>query len=172
MPTNANNRLPETYTNSPRLPLTLADSGLYSGKLMSSPGESEYSHLQIRSIDSLKDAPAGSAEETLYNSGNKRYTANSLKNTVIAIQLVSKSKGLNIGTEKKTHLLQYPGDFVVIKPKGTEELNFTPVFWTEGDASFGYYSAEFRLLDISDNNKTRSLPSGTFNYDFAVGFTE
>ncbi|WP_052700212.1 all3515 family Zur-repressed PEP-CTERM protein [Methylocucumis oryzae] len=167
VPTNTNNRLPETYANLPPLPLTAGEGELYLGKLVSKPSDLEYSRLQIRAISSLKDAPVGSDAEILYNSSNKRY-ANSLANATIALQLVSKSEGLNIGTKKQVHILKYPGDFVIIKPKGTEKMNFTPVFWTEANAEVGTYSAEFRLLDISDENKSRSLPSGTFNFDFAV----
>lgn len=83
------------------------------------------------------------------------------------MQLVSKTETLHIGTESELHVLEHPGDFVILGRGHT--LRFTPVFWTEGDAPSGTYSAEFRLLDINTREGyKRILHSGTFNFDFTT----
>lgn len=166
VPTNANNRIPEIFTGLPPLPLTPGVGSLYGDKLVSNPSEAEYSQLETRSVQSLRRAPPGSEANILYTSSNGRWTI-SFGRAVVAMQLVSKTERLHIGTESELHVLEHPGDFVILGRGHT--LRFTPVFWTEGDAPSGTYSAEFRLLDINTREGyKRVLHSGTFNFDFTT----
>jgi len=166
VPTNTNNRIPEAFTGLPPLPLTPGFGPLYTGKLVSMAGDAEYSDLEVRSTRSLRKAPDGSEADILFNSGDGRWTR-SFHRAVVALQLVSRTEGFHIGTAEKAEVLEHPGDIVIIKNDKSDVIRFTPVFWTDGDAPSGTYSAEFRLLDVNIKPQ-RFDSSGTFNFDFAV----
>lgn len=168
VPTNVNNRIPETFTGLPPLPLTPGSGPLYTGKLVSVADDAEYSDLEIRSVRSLKKAPDGSEADILFNSSNGRWTR-SFHRAVVALQLVSRTQGLHIGTAEQAEVLEHPGDIVIVKNDNSNVIRFTPVYWVDGDAPSGTYSAELRLLDVNIKPHYQRLDSsGTFNFDFAV----
>lgn len=166
-PTSTSNRLPGTHEAQPPLLLAPGEGPLYQGKLVNQESDAEYSHLEMGLVQSLRKAKAGSEGHTLFNSGDGRWTPR-FQQAVIALQLVSRTEGLRIGTESTAEVLQHPGDFVILGRGNRSMLEFAPVFWTEGNAPSGTYSAEFRLLDLNPNPKRRIKPSGTFSFDFRV----
>ncbi len=158
--TNANNRIPEQYTGQP--PLTLVPgTGVFTGKLVSAATAEHYSDLRILSVDALAGFPPGTPEHFMFNSSGGRW-AGSMAGTTVALQLVSKTAGLHISTSNGTEILASPGD---VFPLGAgDAIDFTPVFWTDGSAALGTYSAELRLLETS----SAVLDGGRFFIDFAV----
>lgn len=166
-PTNTNNRVPETYTSKPPLTLTPGEGPLYQSKLVSKESDTEYSHLEMGLMQSLHKAKAGSEAHILFNSSNGRWMPR-YQQAVIALQLVSRTAGLRIGTASAPYVLQEPGDFVILGRGNRLTLQFAPIFWTEANAPGGTYSAEFRLLDVNPNARRRIKPSGTFSFDFRV----
>ncbi|WP_447984293.1 all3515 family Zur-repressed PEP-CTERM protein [Nitrospira sp. Nam74] len=164
--TNANNRIPETSTGQPPLPL-VAGIGAYAGLLVSDaiPGL-EYSDLTIHSVELLNGFPAGAPEHYLYNSSGGRWNG-SLAGAQVGLQLISLTAGLRINNELGHPILNSVGDVYVLG--AGHSLAFTPTFWTEGTAPSGTYSAQFRLVDLgSDMGRSPFAPSGTFNIDFQV----
>lgn len=108
IPTNANNRIPETYTAQP--PLTLsAGSGAWAGKLVSQESAEHYSDLHVGSVWELSTAAAGTPEAILFNSSAGGYSS-SLDGSEIWLELVSKSSGLHVGAGAVTDILSNPGD--------------------------------------------------------------
>jgi hypothetical protein len=166
-PTNTNNRLPETSSLQPPLSLTPGTDPLYFGKLVSNPSDAEYSRLPLGSVQALRNAKPGREAHTLFHSSNDRWTP-AFPDAVIALQLVSKTAGLHVGTDSRMDVLEYPGDFVILGKGKSAKLKFNPVFWTESAAATGTYSVELRLLDLNPNPEKRVKPSGTFNLDFQV----
>ncbi|BBO32723.1 hypothetical protein PLANPX_2335 [Lacipirellula parvula] len=157
--TNANNRLPETYTA--QVPLTLkAGAGAYAGKLVSGENGEHYSDLTLSSIHDLQAAATAnltSPEGYMYNS-NAGYTNTPLTGLNLALEIVSISPGLNLGAAG----LNQPGDRLAIGAEGS--WPFEPVFWTDGNAAAGNYSAALRFVDQANVFGS----SGTFNVDFTV----
>ena len=155
--TNTNNRIPEGYTG--QAPLTLHEgTGAMAGKLVSAKSEEDYSDLTLYSIHDLKPAAEDSPEAIMYSSSGGGYGSTSMDGMNLAIELVSMTPGLFLGTEQ----LSAPGDRLLI---GSEmDLPFTPTFWTDDDAAPGHYAAEFKLVDLSGTYPD----SGTINFDFAV----
>ena len=155
--TNTNNRIPESYTG--QAPLTLQPgTGDLLGKLVSSKTDEHYSDLTFYSIHDLQPATGDSPEAIMYSSSGGGYASTTMNDMNLALELVSMTPGLYLGTEQ----LSSPGDRLTIG--GESELPFQPVFWTNDDAAPGHYAAEFKLVDLSGNYPD----SGTINFDFAV----
>jgi len=145
MDTNANNRLPETYTGQLPLPL-VPGAGAYAGKNVSAQIEGvEYSDLEIRNIQSLD--PSIPVELTLFNSSSERWNK-PINTPHIHLKLISvSSPDLKVGTLSDPSALPVGGDVHV--GDGSEHFSFTPVLWVDAAAPAGKYSAEFQLLDKS-----------------------
>lgn len=145
--TNANNRVPETYTGQTALPL-MPGSGVYTGRLVTSavPGV-EYSNLEIRSVHSLDQTP-GSPEWYLFNSSSQRWTG-TFETADIHLVLLSTTPGLQVGTAGDAQAFATAGAAGVHVGDGNALFSFTPVLWTNDDAPVGVYSAEFKLVDAS-----------------------
>lgn len=155
--TNANNRIPETYTE--QAPISLQPgTGDLEGLLVSGENGEYYSNMTFYSIHDMAPAEAGSPVAIMYNSSGGGYAAGSLDGMNLAIELISMTPGLYLGLEQ----LSEPGDQLVIG--GVDDLPFEPIFWTNGDAAPGAYSAEFKLVDLSGTFPS----SGAINFDFAV----
>jgi hypothetical protein len=170
IPTNSNNRIPETFSGEPPLPLTLSlvhtPGGLLPWRLryISKPGESEYSHLHTDSIHSLSGFPSGSPEDFLYRSSEGRWTL-PLTGAVIALQLLEISPGLQIANEQGETILSKPGDVYILGDG--DSFSFTPTYWAPRTAAPGNYSATFKLHDLR-NGGTPFPESGIFNFDFTI----
>lgn len=145
--TNANNRLPETYTGQPPLPL-VPGTGLYAGKNMTKHIVGlEYSDLEMRNVQSLAGFPPLSPEDILFNSSGGRWSS-PFDTAHIHLELLSvSSPHLNVGTLTNPHALPVGGDIHV--GDGDELFSFTPVLWVDASAPLGNYWAEFRLIDES-----------------------
>lgn len=175
IPTNSNNRIPESFTAQP--PLTLVPgSGRFAGKLTSAKTAEPYSDLRIRSVHTLRQritAAAtnefgfGSPQHALFVSNLGGRTGR-LDNVVVAMELVEKSPGLHIGTPFQTEVLKNPGDRVVLGDGNGFE--FLPVVWTEAGAAPGRYHYRFKLVDVSTAPGHTPVPeSGIVTFDFQVG---
>lgn len=161
--TNANNRLPEVSSLQPPLPLT-AGAGLYAGKNVSTGNDAlEYGDLRMVAFDVLLDDAPGSPEAILANSSNGRYKA-PIAGTRVGLQLVSVSAGLNVGDADTLNLLSV-GQTVEISDGGT--LDFEPIFWVDGGAAAGTYSAALRFVDLGTSGAVLSM-GGVFNLDFSA----
>lgn len=158
--TNANNRLPESSTAQPPLSMT-PGSGLYAGKLATAHDPAEhYSNLNFRSIQDLSTYPNPSPEYTLFHSSTNRWSG-PLTGAQIALELVSKSPELGIGTDTALTALANPGDRLTLGPG--DSLSELLTFWTDGNATPGTaYSAQFKLVDLAPSGIAES---GTFNFD-------
>lgn len=173
-PTNANNRIPETYTGQPGLTLVPGD-GLYAGKLVSAKTEEHYSDLTIQSVHNLLKHQAGdqvhefgwgSGEYTMFHSSGGSRTA-SLEGTIVAMELVEISDGLHIGSSTELDVLNAPGDRVILGDGQT--FSWTPVVWAEADTAPGTLSFSFKLVDVGNSDgHTPLLESGTAHMDFRV----
>lgn len=162
LPTNSNNRLPETFSLESPLPLTLG-SGLFADTLRSRVGSSEYSHLGISSIHSLSGFPADSVESILYHSSDERWIG-SLATTSIGLKLMSVSPGLHVGTETNKDLFK-DSDTYLVGPGGA--FDFLPTYWVDSAANPGTYSVELQLVDLATGGQP-AAGSGSFFFDFAV----
>ncbi|MBD2530726.1 PEP-CTERM sorting domain-containing protein [Nostoc flagelliforme FACHB-838] len=163
-PTNTNNRIPESYSEQPPLTL-LPGTGFYSGRLISTPTDKEYSNLTIEPIASLKTSKELD-NQYLFNSSNGRWQS-SLEGANIGLQLASISSGLNIGDSAGVDIVKSVGDIYTIG--SGDNFSFTPTFWTDAAAPLGTYSASFKLVDLgTDNHRIPFKESGTFNFDFEV----
>ncbi|MEW6298595.1 MAG: all3515 family Zur-repressed PEP-CTERM protein [Thermodesulfobacteriota bacterium] len=162
-PTNTNNRIPETYTGESPLRLSVG-AGPLAFRLISKPGNSEYSRLTIASVHALSAFPANSPQGYLFNSSGGRWTL-PLTGAVIALKLVAKTEGLHIANEAGEEILHTVGDLYVLGDGNT--FSFTPIFWADGQAPAGTYSATLQFVDVTDT----TLPlqeSGTFTLNFLV----
>jgi len=166
-PTNSNNRIPETFSGQAPLALSPGEGTLYSDKLVNQHSDTEYSNLAFASIQALRSGEPGSDASILFRSSKTRWVQR-FSQATLALQLVSKTEGLHIGTANDLDVLDHSGDFIILGKGDNQKLMFKPVFWVEGDAPAGTYSAEFRLLDLNPAPKRRIKPSGTFNFDFSV----
>lgn len=163
MSTNTNNRIPEISSLEAPLPLAPGSGPVYSGSLVNSPGPSEYSHIAMAAIDALQGFAPGTDEDVLYSSSSGRW-ASSLAGASIAMELVSITSGLRLGTESELSVLSAPGDVYLL---GGSSFSFTPLFSVDAAAAPGVYSAEFRLHDLRADG-TPYGDSGTFHFDFAT----
>jgi hypothetical protein len=139
--TNANNRLPETYTGQDPLPLS-PGSGLYAGlKTTQASLAVTYSDLEIQNIHAL----AG-VDNVLYNSSTNRWNA-AFDAAHIHVELLSvSSPHLKVGSADNPNAFQF-GDAHL--GDGDEIFSLTPVLWVDGMAPAGDYWAEFQLTDLS-----------------------
>jgi hypothetical protein len=158
--TNTNNRLPESSTAQPPLSMT-PGSGLYAGKLVTGHDPAEhYSNLDFRSIQDLSTYPNPSPEYTLFHSSTNRWNG-PLTGAQIALELVSKSPELGIGTDTTLSALANPGDRLTLGPG--DSLSELLTFWTDGNATPGtVYAAQFKLVDLTPSGIAES---GTFSFD-------
>jgi hypothetical protein len=162
--TNANNRIPETYTGLPPLTLQLG-TGVYADRLVSSLTAEEYSNIEMEPVSSLQNNEDPGAQY-LFNSSSGRWSG-SLGDAVVGLELVAKSSGLNIADEAGTNILTQVGDTYTIG--SGDNFAFTPTFWTDASAPIGTYSATFRLQDLGTANARTPLGgSGTFSMDYQV----
>lgn len=159
--TNSNNRIPETFSGDPGLPLSTG-SGIYNGRLRSSVGDSEYSYLGMASLQSLSGFAPGSDETILFNSSGGRWNG-SLAGVTVGLKLLSASAGLTIGTESLTDLFSV-SDTILLGAGNA--WTFKPVYSIADSAAPGTYSAEFQLVNL--NPLSDIGDSGRFYFDFAV----
>ena len=162
--TNSNNRIPETFTGQPPLPL-VAGTGSYAGQLVSQhiPGL-EYSNQAITSIQALNGFADGSLESFLFNSSGGGYTS-TLDQAVIALELVAATPGLSIYDEAGQNIFSNPTQPYILGDGNT--FHFTPTFAVDGAAPSALYSASFRLLDLgNDPGYSPLAASGTYHIDF------
>ena len=167
--TNSNNRIPETFTGQPPLPL-LPGTGPLAGQLVSQhiPGL-EYSNQAVTSIQALNGFAAGSVESFLFNSSGGGYTS-TLDQAVIALELVGATPGLTIYDEAGQNIFANPSQPYILGDGNTFE--FTPTFAVDAGAPPAgapptFYSASFRLLDLGNAPGYSPLQtSGTYHIDF------
>ena len=162
--TNSNNRIPETFTGQPPLPL-LPGTGRYAGQLVSQhiPGL-EYSNQAITSIQALNGFADGSLESFLFNSSGGGYTS-TLDQAVIALELVGATPGLSMYGEAGQNIFSNPSQPYILGDGNT--FHFTPTFGVDAAAPSTLYSASFRLLDLGSGPGYSPLPaSGTYHIDF------
>jgi len=148
--------LPEG-TNPP-LAMT-AGSGIYAGKsvVLEDPAN-HFSLIDFKSTADLDGFTAGTTENYLFNSSAARWTG-SIADADVHLVLVSMTPGLNIGTETSLFSgLINPGDELHLG----SDIDFSPVFWLDGDAAGGAYTADFKLVDESGTFGD----SGTFQFRF------
>ncbi len=173
VPTNANFRIPEASTG--QLPLTLvaATNGLHTGKLVNLKTVENYSDPRIRSVhDILPHITAtatnmfgyGSAEHVMFYSSGGRWT-NSLDGVVVAMELVSKSPELRVGTTNQLEALVNPGDRVTLG--NGNNFEFTPVVWAEPNTAPGTYELKFKLVDVG-GGPSPMLESGIVTFWYRV----
>jgi hypothetical protein len=159
--TNANNRIPETFSGEPGLPLT-AGSGIYVDRLRSSVGASEYSYIGMAPLQSLAGFAPGSDEAILFNSSGGRWSG-SLSGVTVGLKLLSATPGLTIGTESLTNLFSV-SDTILLGAGNS--WTYKPVYSVMDGAAPGTYSAEFQLVNL--NPLSNIGDSGRFYFDFAV----
>ncbi len=162
--TNSNNRIPETFTGQPPLPL-LPGTGIYAGQLVSKqiPGL-EYSNQAVTSIQALNGFAPGSVESFLFNSSGGGYTS-TLDQAMIALELVEATPGLSIYDETGSNIFSNPRQPYILG--GGNAFEFTPTFSIDSAAPPTFYSASFRLLDLGNDPGYSPLPtSGTYHIDF------
>ena len=173
VPTNSNFRIPEASTGQPPLTLVVATNGLHTGKLVNRKTVENYSDPRIRSVhDILPHITAtatnqfgyGSAEYIMFHSSRGRWT-NSLDGVVVAMELVSKSPELRVGTASQLEALVNPGDRVTMGNGSSFE--FTPVVWAEPDTAPGTYELKFKLVDVS-GGPSPALESGIVTFWYRV----
>ena len=162
--TNSNNRIPETFTGQPPLPLR-PGGGAYAGQLVSQhiPGL-EYSNQRVTSIQALNGFALGSVESFLFNSSGGGYTS-TLDQALIALELVEATPGLSIYNEVGQNIFANPSQPYILG--GGNTFDFTPTFAVDAGAPPAFYSASFRLLDLGNDPGYSPLPSsGTYHIDF------
>jgi len=154
---NPANFLPEGST---ALAMT-AGTGLYAGKsVVLEDSSNVFSMIDFRDTDDLAAYAPGTAESYMYNSSGGRWTG-SIAGADVHLVLVWKSEGLNIGSDVSLNIgLNGAGDEYHL----SDDVNFSPVFWTEQDAAAGVYLAQFKLVD----EEGIFGDSGTFEFRFNV----
>jgi len=138
-----------------------AGTGLYAGKsVVMEDSANGFSLIDFRDTDDLAAYAPGTAESYMFNSSSGRWTG-SLAGADVHLVLVWKSDGLNIGDDGSLGIgLNDPGDEYHL----SDDVNFSPVFWTEPDAEAGTYLAQFKLVD----EQGMFGDSGTFEFRFGV----
>jgi hypothetical protein len=167
----------------PALPLT-AGLGMYAGTFVSNPlpdahPEYDYSLMEIRSVDELSAFPAGDPRNIMFLSsgvlasnaisglatrpdGNLARYSRSLAGANIAMELVSLSPGLNVGSASAMTIATAPGDRIPLG--GGSFAPMTPVFWTSLTSAPATFNATFKLVDLSGTFGE----SGQWTYSFQV----
>ena len=164
LPTNTNNRIPETYTSLSSIPLQQG-SGAFAGSWVSqvlpdSDPAHEYSHLGIASIQSLNDLSAEA--DVLFHSSGDRWSAQ-YRNTTVALKLLSATPGLKVAAGGAMDIFG-GGDTYTLGPSGNFE--FLPTYYVAAGAAPGVYTAQFMLVNQGSNANARD--SGYFYLDFSV----
>lgn len=152
------NYLPEG--SNPPLAMT-AGSGLYEGKsvVLEDPAN-HFSLIDFKSTADLGGFTAGTGENYMFNSSSGRWNG-SLAGADVHLVLVSMTPGLNIGSEMSLLSgLVNPGDEFHLG----EDIDFSPIFWVDGNAAGGIYTADFKLVDESG----QFGDSGNFQFRFNV----
>ena len=158
-PTNANNRIPETFSGQAPLPLFPgqgAQAGTWGSRAV--PGL-EYSDLRWGSTHSLSGAAPGSLEDYLFKSSSGRWSG-TMKSVDLALKLVDLTPGLHVADHTGLTVLSAVGQ--VYRLGAGDVFSFSPTFITT-EATRSRYSASFRLVDLSGTVKD----SGTFHMDFS-----
>lgn len=147
------NTIPEqlsAFGLTPEPPLSLqAGTGIYEGKFTTGArAEETYSDLDIRSVHELFPFADGTPQYAMLHNtesyGEK--WDNPLTGAVIAVELVSKSPELNIGSSTELSILSEHGDHFVMGDGDT--LAFLPVLWVDADTPVGDYSVTLRFVDV------------------------
>lgn len=170
--TNANNRIPETYTG--QAPLTLVPGGTnYPGKLVSAPTAEHYSDLTIRSVHTLRDHVAAGVTNAwgwgsgpyvmFFSSGGTR--TNPLAGSRVAWELVEKSPALHVGVVGDEGALKNPGDRVLLGEGDHWEAK--PIVWADESTPPGSYYVRLRLVDL--NGLVPQSGVATFDYQVSGG---
>jgi len=136
-----------------------AGSGIYEGKsvVLEDPAN-RFSLIQFKSTADLSSFTTGTGEHYMFNSSSGRWNGG-LDDADIHLVLVSMTPGLNIGTGASLLSgLANPGDELHLG----EDVDFSPVFWLDGDAAPGTYTADFKLVDESG----QFGDSGVFQFRF------
>jgi len=163
---NAGNRIPEVYTQLPPLTLVPTTNAAYAGHLVSDITAEHYSTQRIRSVQDLAKYGFGAAEWYMFNSSGGTRT-NRMDGAIIALELVAKTPGLNIGAGDNPSLLVNPGDRLTLGEGNT--VDFLPTYSVLATAAPSTYSASFKFVDIgSGEGYTKILESGVFHLDFQV----
>ncbi|HMO64139.1 MAG TPA: all3515 family Zur-repressed PEP-CTERM protein, partial [Verrucomicrobiota bacterium] len=172
VPTNSNNRIPETYTG--QEPLTLVPGGTnYPGKLVSAPTAEHYSDLTIRSVHTLRHHVAGGVTNTwgwgsgpymmYYSSGGTR--TNTFPGAKVAWELVEKSPELHVGVIGDEDALKSPGDRVILGEGDHWEAK--PIVWADAATPAGHYYVRLKLVDL--NGTVPESGIATFDYQVSGG---
>jgi len=166
--TAAGNAIPEVYTQLPGNTLVPGVDGVWVGKLISRKTTDHYSDMRIRSVHSLSSYGLGSSEQAMFLSSSGTRT-NLMPDASIALELVSKTAGLNIADTNGVAILENTGDRQVIGSGDDADFEFLPVFWVDESAAPGDFEAEFRLVDLNDAGGRTPFPSsGRFFFKFRV----
>lgn len=164
LPTNSNNRIPETYTGLTSIPLQMgsgAFAGTWASKVLpNSEPAYEYSHLGIASIQSLDGLSP--LADVLFHSSGDRWSAH-YQNTTVALKLMSATAGLKVAAGGMMDIFG-GSDTFTMGPSGGFE--FMPTYYVDAGAAPGIYSAQFMLVNLGRNADARS--GGTFYLDFSV----
>jgi hypothetical protein len=159
----SNYQIPESYTLLPPLELKPQIGGVFDGKLtlQADPGI-HYTDLNWNVPASLSSFAATSTEGYLYNSSAGRYNGD-LSGTVLKLELVSLTPGLNIGHGSTLNILPTVGSQFTMGT-GSSGFGFNPILWTDSTALPGTYSAEFKIID----NAGSLGESGVFKFNTQV----
>ncbi len=183
VPTNSNARVPEVSTRQDPIAL-VPGAGAFAGRLVSAKTDENYSTMRFRSVQSLRyDRTATGTNEYGYGSpewhmlfnrfgpqfgsfDNAVY-AKPMPGAVLAMELVSLTPGLHIGLTNQLDILANPGDRHLLGD--ADNFDFSPVFWTETNATPGTYTAAFKFVDVSTAEGHTPIPdSGISFFDFRV----
>jgi hypothetical protein len=170
--TNANNRIPETYTYTGPggtvvpdndLIQLVAGTGMWAGKLVADTG-GEYGHFGIASIQTLEPlggSPSGNpAPINPYMSSGNRWSAE-FEAVTVGLKLISATPGLKIAAGGDWDLFDM-GNTHTLGDSNTFE--FMPTYYVDGGAPMGIYTAEFMLVNLGTNANVRD--GGRFYIDF------
>jgi hypothetical protein len=127
-----------------------AGTGIYAGKLATNPYSDlsdpvyHFSFLRHGNTDSLAGFPSGSGEQVLHDSSGGRWNSPAVAAHLHA-EIVSLTPGLNVGDASSLNLGGAGTELHLSDPG--EQLDFTPILWTDTSAAPGVYEAVFRFFD-------------------------
>lgn len=151
-------RLPESYIGGQVL--LQEGTGAMAGRFVSAAYDdgtvfSEYSNLEMRSIDDLRQFAPGTEEAVLLNSSAGRWSTLPMDGAVVALELVEISAGLHVKDAGGT-VISSVGDRLVMGDG--EAFSFLPTFFTDlGTPEWTELSAVFKLVDA----RTGGTPFGS-----------
>ena len=171
-PTNSGWRIPEVYTGQAPLTLVPTTNGLHAGRLISAPTAEHYSTMRLRPVHALTTSITagpvtnqfgyGSGEWFMFNSSGG-FRTQSMAGASIALELISLTPGLHLGSAITSDLAMNPGDRVTLGDGNG--FDFKPVFWTEASATPGTSEIRFKLVDAANSGP---LESGIVTIQFRV----